>query len=203
MAIEILLLIEGIAKIVPVLSEVLRVVNRRVRGSELETIKTGIEDALRKMDNMGEIGSVLINYNKYQLESYSMYTTSDKLIETVIYYYTDLSDEKNQIWQVVERQFRDIKEATRSIHTDVKLFRIDYLDKKDDEQVNSYIKKFNETYQDANACLREKNVEKFKSCIDDLSDQAFTLYRIFENSIKGMADRLSHIKRGENESIRD
>ena len=203
MAIEILLLIEGIAKIVPVLSEVLRVVNRRVRGSELETIKTGIEDALRKMDNMGEIGGVLINYNKYQLESYSMYTTSDKLIETVIYYYTDLSDEKSQIWQVVERQFRDIKEATKSIHTDVKLFRIDYLDKKDDEQVNSYDKTFNETYQKAKAYLKEKNAEEFKSCIDDLSDQAFTLYKIFEKSINDMANKLIHIKRGKNESIRN
>lgn len=207
MAIEILLLIEGIAKIGPALSEVLQLFNGRVRRRELERIKTGIEDALGKMDNMGEIGSVLINYNKYQKESYLINTTIVKLIETVNYYHTVLSDEHGQsFWRVLERQFRDIKDATISIHTDVKLYRIDYLDRKDEEQINSYFRTFNETYQKANAYLNEKNVEEFKSCIYDLSDQAFTLCRIFEDSVKGMAERLIHIKRGQrgqNESIRD
>jgi hypothetical protein len=203
MAIEILLLTEGILKIAPALLEALGLLNRRVRGSELKKIKTDIEDALRDVYNLGEIGEVLKNYNTYQFESYLMYTTSVKLIETVNYYHAVLSDENSQIWQVVERQFSDIKEAGRSIHTDVKLFRLDYLDKKDDEQVNSYDKTFNETYQKAKAYLKEKNAEEFKSCIDDLSDQAFTLYKIFEKSINDMANKLIHIKRGKNESIRN
>ena len=204
MAIEILAWVEGIAKMAPALSKVLDTISTlrlkwHVKGSELEQLKTDLEDVLEKMDYVAKIGSVLDDYTKYYLGSYMIYTTSDKLIEAVNRFYTDLSDENSQYhgisWEAVEGQFRDIKEA-KSMYINVILRRINYLDSKDAEQVTIYVDEFNKDYQNANTYLREKDIKEFKRYIEDMSGQTLNLYKIFEDSINDMVNSLIGIKRG-------
>ena len=200
MAIEILAWIEGIAKIAPALSKVLDTLGRKklVKGSELEQLKTDIEDVLERMDYVAKIGGVLNEYKQYYLGSYMIYTTADKLIEAVNRYKTDLSDENSEYhensWEAVGGQFRDIKQA-KAMYINVILRRIDYLDNKDAEQINIYAREVDKNYQDANTYLREKNVKEFKRCIEDMSEQVLNLYKIFEDSINGMVNSLIGIKR--------
>ncbi|MHC1611160.1 MAG: hypothetical protein ACXQTW_06145 [Candidatus Methanospirareceae archaeon] len=204
MAIEIIAWIEGIAKIVPALSKGLDTINTlrlkwRVKGSELEQLKTDLEEVLEEMSNVGRIGGVLEDYIKYYLGSYVIHTTSDKLIETINRYSTDLSTKNSEYyemsWETVERQFWDIKKA-KSMYINIILRRVDYLDKRDAEQVNIYVTEFNKNYEEANTHLRGKNVDEFKKCIEDMSEQTLNLYKIFEDSIKDMVNGLISIKRG-------
>lgn len=204
MAIEIFAWIEGIAKIAPALSKALDTINTlrlkwRVKGRELEQLKTDIEEVLEKMDYVAKIGGVLDDYTQYYLGSYILYTTSDKLIEAVNRYYTDLSDKDSQYydicWETVEGQFGGIKKA-KSMYINVILRRVNYLDSRDAEQVNIYVTEFNKNYEKANTYLREKNVEEFKKCIADMSEQTLDLYKIFEDSINDMVNSLISIKRG-------
>lgn len=203
MAIEILAWIEGIAKIAPALSRVLGTINTLrlkgyVRGSKLEQLKTDLEEVSEEMSYVGRIGGVLEDYIKYYLGSYTIHTTSDKLIEAVNRYYTDLSDKDSQYheisWEAVEGQFGGIKKA-RSMYINVILRRVNYLDSRDAEQVNIYVTEFNKNYEKANTYLREKNVKEFKRCIEDMSEQTLNLYKIFEDSINDMVSSLISIKR--------
>ena len=203
MAIVILAWIEGIAKIAPALLKVLDTINTlrlkwRVRGSELEQLKTDIEDVLDKMDYVANIGGVLDDYTKYYLDSYVIYITSDKLIEAVNRYYTNLSDKKRELygssWEVLERQFEGIKEA-KGMYINVLLRRVNYLDSKDAEQVNIYVSEFNKKYDKADTYLRDKDVTKFKKYILDMSEQALVIHNIFKDSIADMEDSLKRIRR--------
>jgi len=198
MAIEILAWIEGIAQIVPALSNVLDTINTLrlrwcVRGSELEQLKTDLEKVLDKMSYVGRIGGVLEDYIRYYLGSYIIYTTSDKLIEAINRYYTDLSDEDSKYhkisWEAVEGQFGGIKKA-KSMYINVILQRVNYLDSRDAEQVTIIVTEFNKNYVKANTHLRGKNVNEFKKCIEDMSEQTLNLYKIFEDSINNMVNGL-------------
>jgi len=198
MAIEITAWIEGIAKIVPALSKGLDTINTlrlkwRVKGSELEQLKTDLEEVLEEMSNVGRIGGVLEDYIKYYLGSYIIHTTSDKLIEAINRYYTDLSDEDSKYheisWEAVEGQFGGIKKA-KSMYINVILRRVNYLDSRDAEQVTIYVTEFNKNYEKANTHLREKNVKEFKKYIEDMSEQTLNLYKIFEDSINNMVNGL-------------
>jgi len=204
MAIEILAWIEGIAQIVPALSNVLDTINtlrprRRVRGSELEQLKTDLEKVLDKMSYVGRIGGVLEDYIRYYLGSYIIYTTSDKLIEAINRYYTDLSDEDSKYheisWEAVEGQFGGIKKA-KSMYINVILRRVNYLDSRDAEQVTIIVTEFNKNYVKANTHLRGKNVNEFKRYIEGMLEQTLNLYKIFEDSINDMVNSLISIKRG-------
>jgi hypothetical protein len=203
MAIEILAWIEGIAKIAPALLKVLDTISTlgrkwRVRGSEFEQLKTDIEDVLDKMDYVANIGGLLEKYIKYYLDSYVIYITSDKLIEAVNRYYTDLSDKKRQFygssWEVLERQFEGIKKV-KGMYINVLLQRVNYLDSKDAEQINIYVIEFNKKYDKANTYLRDKNVIEFKKYILDMSEQALDIHNIFKDSIADMEDSLKRIRR--------
>lgn len=203
MAIEILALIEGIAKIAPALLKVLDTISTlgrkwRVKGSEFEQFKTDIEDVLDKIDYVANIGGILEKYTKYYLDSYVIYITSDKLIEAVNRYDTDLSDKNRQLygssWEVLERQFEGIKKA-KGMYINVLLRRVNYLDSKDAEQINIYVSEFNKKYDKANTYLRDKNVIEFKKCILDMSEQALDIHNIFRDSIADMEDSLKKIRR--------
>jgi hypothetical protein len=211
MAIEIPAWITGIAEVGPVLSKLLDTIkalrsNGRVRGSDLEPLKTGIEDVLKKMGHVAEIGGVLNGYIEYYSGFYTIYTTSDKLIEAVNRYQTDLSDVNSQYhetyWGIIESQFSDIKEV-KGMNINVTLHRIRYLNSTDAKQVNDYVDKFNKIYDDANTYLRKKNVNEFKSCIGDMSEQTLTLYNIFRYSINVMVISLIGIYNRHNEEIND
>lgn len=202
MAIDILVWIEGITKIAPALAKVLDTIKESkflIRGKKLEHLKKDLEEISKEMDCVSNIGGVLDDYIKYYLGSYGIYTTSDKLVEVVNRYYTDLSDENSKDhethWESVERQFRDIKE-TKSMYMNIILRRTEYLNSKDNEQINMYVNEFNRDYENANTYLREHNAKEFKRCIKDMSDQALNLYKIFEDSIKNMTNSLISIKRG-------
>ena len=203
MAIEITAWIEGIAKIVPALSRVLDTINtlrlrRRVRGSELEQLKTDLEEVLDEMSYVGRIGEVLEDYIEYYLGSYIIHTTSDKLIEAINRYYTDLFNKNSEYheisWEAVEGQFGGIKKA-KSMYINVILRRVNYLDSRDAEQVTIIVTEFNENYEKANTYLREKNVNEFKRYIEDMSEQTLNLYKIFEDSINNMVNSLISIRR--------
>jgi hypothetical protein len=204
MPIDILAWILGIAKIAPALSKVIETINtlirkRFVKKSELKKLKTDLEEVIEEMNSVGMIGGVLGDYIKYYLGSYTIHTTSDKLIEIVNRFYTDLSDENSAYhgnsWEIVETPFRDIKEA-KSMYINVILRRVDYLDSKDAEQVNMHVIEFNKQYEKGKTYLREKNVKELKKCIEDMSEQTLNLYKIFEDSIDGMVNSLISIKRG-------
>jgi hypothetical protein len=205
MAIEIVTWIASIAKIAPALTKVLDTINTLmrklifVRKGELEQLKTDLEEVFDEMCSVGKIGGVLGDYIKYYLGSYTIHATSDKLIEIVNRYYTDLSDENSTYyrssWETVEWPFRDIKEA-KSMYINLILQRINYLDGRDTDQVTIYVDEFNKDYGNANTYLRMKNVKEFKSCIEDMSEKTLNLYKIFEDSISEMVNSLISIKRG-------
>jgi hypothetical protein len=187
MAIEIVTWIASIAKIAPALTKVLDTINTLMR--KLIFVRKGELEQLR----------VLGDYIKYYLGSYTIHATSDKLIEIVNRYYTDLSDENSTYyrssWETVEWPFRDIKEA-KSMYINLILQRINYLDGRDTDQVTIYVDEFNKDYGNANTYLRMKNVKEFKSCIEDMSEKTLNLYKIFEDSISEMVNSLISIKRG-------
>jgi hypothetical protein len=202
MAIDILVWIEGITKIAPALAKVLDTIKESkflISGKKLKHLKKDLEEILKEMGYVGKIGGLLNEYIQYYVGSYAIYTTSDKLTETVNRYYMDLSDEGSQYhktsWEVVEGQFKSIKEH-KITYLNVILRRINYLDVKDAEQINMYVIEFNKKYEQANTYLRERNAENFKTSIEDMSEQALSLYGIFDDSISNMVNNLIRIKGG-------
>lgn len=199
MAIEILALIEGIAKVAPALSKILDTLKdkQKIKGDELVQLKTEIENILEKMDYVAKIGGILEEYFKYYSDSFQIYATSKILHDTVDHYNKELSAGNEIYWKVVVLIFSDISRL-KSAHLNVILNRITYLNNRDAEQVRIYVDEFNTYYQKANTYCRDKNVKEFLRYIDDMSRPAKNLREIFLNSINDIAKRLSSIsiKRG-------
>lgn len=198
MSIDIILWIESIRQIGTDLSKVLEIVKAMrctnfTKKDKVNEATKDIEDISEKIGYLRKIGEILDEYIDYYTETRILYMETDKFIELINRYQTDLSD-KNTIfynvhWETIENAFKDITKI-KSEYINIILDRIIYFDYKDATQIRIFISDFNSTYDKSQAYIRIKDVDNLKRQVEELSDKSLTIHNIFKNSIKKIIDGL-------------
>ena len=179
------------------LSKVIEIIDKlrfkwHVNGKELEQLKRDIEDISDKIVDVKKISGILGAYEKYYLNAYEIYSSSDKLREYIQNNFEDLSKQKNDKWFIIEDKLEEIK-RTKTKNIKIILGGINFLDAYDAGQIELITSSLNENFYAADKLLLVKNIKELKALIKLLSDDALKLYNIYEDSINKMIAGLGDV----------
>ncbi len=201
MTIDVIYWIENIIKIGPDLSKALELV-KTLKSSycrnkdKVNEVTKDIEKISEKIGYLKKIGDVLSDYIKYHTESRILYMETDKFVELINRYKTDLCDTNavfhNVHWETIENAFKDITKI-KIEYINLLLDRINYFDDKDVYQIKMLVNDINSDYDKSQTFLRSKDIKNLKRQVQDLSDKSLTIHNIFNSTINNIINGLKKV----------